>query len=609
MSTKSPAGVDRKYGWLTRVRTAGFGRVGVRSFIAALVGATMLVAFAGANAYAAGFVPSFGAASPYAILAATAGANAGLSNVTGDLGLASSASTSAGASASSGSSGLLGGRLLSGAGTLAGSLLGAVSGATITNDAAASVAESAAAAAYQAISSEAPTRLLSGGVLSGATLTPGVYAVTGSLDVVGRLLLDAGGDRNAAFIFQIPSDLTTAPGAQILLGAGAQASNVVWRVGDAADLGTSTSLAGTILSNGSITLGSGSKLVGRALSMAGAVKLNNDSIALPLVSAAVSAAGKVGAVASSVAVPRATVRLPHHVNAATPSTAISAGVTLPLSSLHGLGVPAPALPSVPAIGSLASGASGIPAGLGLPFIPLQGIGVPALAVPTLGLPTVPLAALGLPAANLPTTTSPTAPLSAVPPLALPFIPLQGIGVPALAVPTLGLPTVPFSALGLLPANLPTTTSPTAPSNATPATLPLSLGGISLPQLLSPTASTLPSGVLPQITLPSVTLPSITSRGLALPKLSVTPSASSDTGKLVRPRVKESSTGHSTSGPHAKSTSGTAPASSSTIPVGAPQTGLGDMIGPNLETLLALSALLLAVCAGTLAVRTRRMQRG
>jgi hypothetical protein len=642
MVTKSLLAKDRKSNGSHK--GAHFVRVATRSIIAALLGATMLVAFAGTGAYAVGIIPTLGAASPYVILGAASSASAGLSNVTGDLGLTSSTST--GASASSVSSGLLGTGLLSSGGLLAGSLLGGVSGATTTNNSAAALAEGAAAQAYQVIDGESPTHALSGGVVRSVMLSPGIYAVAGSLQLAGRVVLDARGDSGADFIFQIPSDLTTSRGAQIVLGAGAEASNVVWQVGGGADLAPATSFAGTILSKGSITLGSGSKLVGRALSLAGAVNLTDDSNALPLVGAVVSAAGSAASAGASVAVPTTLVRATNGVSEATPSIGTGARISLPLSSVHGLDLSTPNLSKIPGAGSSILGAGGVPTGLSvaLPFIPLQGIGVPALAVPTLGVPTIPIANLGLPGTDAPTAL-PSASLSAAPAVGLPFIPLQGIGVPALAVPTLGVPTIPIASLGLPAVGVPTATLPNVTSAAVPSlplsgiplpaltlpssvpssvtlpgvsapasapglsTLPLPLSGISLPQLTSPSALT-PSGTpLPQLALPALTLPSISSGSLRLPALSVTPSTSIGSGKIVHPRVKESSSAHSSAAPHAKSSASSAPASSTTIPVGAPQTGFGGMAGSDPQLLVVFGALLLALCAGSLAIRSRRIQHG
>ena len=263
-------------------RAGGTRRVGRRSLLTTFLSVATLVSFASANAYAASFVPSLGAAAPYAFWELRPEATL-VSKITGDLGISSSTSTSAGAAASSGASGsgLLGDGLLSGVGTLAGSLLGSVTGATNVSHTAATAAESAAASAYRSISNETPTHLIPGSVLKDATLAPGVYAVPGTLEVVGRLLLNAHGAANPDFIFQIPSNLATASRTQVLLGAGVRASNVLWQVGGASALSPGTSFAGTILSNGPITLRTGSSLIGRALSLTSGVNLDSDSISVP----------------------------------------------------------------------------------------------------------------------------------------------------------------------------------------------------------------------------------------------------------------------------------------------------------------------------------------
>lgn len=307
-------------------RRASAGRLAKRSLLATALSVATLVAFTSDAAFAACFMPSLDAASPYAILAATAGTSTGLSGVTGDLGLASSASAP---SSTAMSSGLLGTGLLSGVSGLAGSLLAGVTGSTNVNDAAASVAESAASAAFRAAAGEAATKTISGGALEDATLTPGVYAVSGSLELAGRLLLDARGDKYGAFIFQIPGDLTTAPAARLVLDAGARASDVLWQVGGSTDLASATSFVGTILSTQSITLGSGSKLVGRACSLSGPVNLENDIVALPPVLASAAAAGA--------ALPGVT-GVGANTSSTSPSSASSSNA-LPLASLPSLLTP------------------------------------------------------------------------------------------------------------------------------------------------------------------------------------------------------------------------------------------------------------------------------
>src|SRR3954462_10530420 len=62
--------------------------------------------------------------------------------------------------------------------------------------------------------------------LGGRTLAPGLYKSTGTLKVTGNLTLDAQGDPNAVYIFQVASTLTTASGSKVILSGGTKAANV-----------------------------------------------------------------------------------------------------------------------------------------------------------------------------------------------------------------------------------------------------------------------------------------------------------------------------------------------------------------------------------------------
>ena len=101
--------------------------------------------------------------------------------------------------------------------------------------------------------------------LGGRTLAPGLYKSTGTLALTGTVTLDAQGDVNGVWIFQVASSLDTATGSQVVLSGGAKASNVFWQVGTSATLGTTTAFKGTIMANQSITLANGATLDGRAL--------------------------------------------------------------------------------------------------------------------------------------------------------------------------------------------------------------------------------------------------------------------------------------------------------------------------------------------------------
>jgi hypothetical protein len=120
------------------------------------------------------------------------------------------------------------------------------------------------------------------GNLGGMTLMPGLYTSTSSLEITsGDLTLDAQGDVDAVFIFQMASTLTTTQGRQVILAGGANAANVLWQVGSSATLGTTSAFKGTIMADQTITLNSGATLDGRALARIGAVSMDANPITRP----------------------------------------------------------------------------------------------------------------------------------------------------------------------------------------------------------------------------------------------------------------------------------------------------------------------------------------
>ena len=119
------------------------------------------------------------------------------------------------------------------------------------------------------------------GDLIGRTFAPGVYHSDAALAQTGRLTLDAAGDPDATFVFQVDAALNTAAGSSLVLINGARASNVIWQVDGAAGLGANSTFAGTILASGAITLGNSSTLLGRALAK-GAVTLASNTIRFSL---------------------------------------------------------------------------------------------------------------------------------------------------------------------------------------------------------------------------------------------------------------------------------------------------------------------------------------
>ena len=198
---------------------------------------------------------SLGVAQDFAVLAGSAVTNTGASALVGDLGVSPGTAVT-------------------------GLPPGLLTGGTIhAADAVALQAQTDLTTAYNVLAGEPAQADLTGRDLGGMTLLPGVYHFSSSAQLTGTLTLDAQGDPNARFDFQIGSTLTTASHAKILLTNGADACNVYWQVGSSATLGTGTTFQGNILALTSITLNTGADIVsGRALARNGAVSLDSDSV-------------------------------------------------------------------------------------------------------------------------------------------------------------------------------------------------------------------------------------------------------------------------------------------------------------------------------------------
>lgn len=155
-----------------------------------------------------------------------------------------------------------------------------ISGVFHPGDFVSQAAQSALALAFNDAMSRPGAVTLTGDI-GGQRLLPGVYSSASSLAITGQLILDAQGDPNAVWIFQIGSTLTTATNnSAVVLVGGAQANNVFWIVGSSATLGTNTQFAGNILAKASITITNGVSLNGRALAETGAVTLDTDSVVM-----------------------------------------------------------------------------------------------------------------------------------------------------------------------------------------------------------------------------------------------------------------------------------------------------------------------------------------
>jgi len=196
-----------------------------------------------------------GTAGSFAVLAGAGVTNTGPTTINGDLGTFPTTSISGAASMT-------------------------ITGTNHGGDAVTQGAKTDLVTAYNTAAGEGPTTAVPAD-LGGQTLTPGIYNSASSLGLTGALTLNGGGNPNALFVFQAGSTLTTASASSVVLTNGAQACNVFWQVGSSATLGTGSSFRGTILALTSISVTTGTTIVGRALARNGAVTLDTDTITTP----------------------------------------------------------------------------------------------------------------------------------------------------------------------------------------------------------------------------------------------------------------------------------------------------------------------------------------
>ena len=220
------------------------GTIALAASLAAVTAATTIGAPASVG---------LGTATSFAVLAGQTITNAGPTKITGDIGLHPGSAVTGFSSVT-------------------------YVGALHLADGVALQAKNALVTAYNDAAGRTPATTVAA-ELGGQALTAGVYdSAAGTFGVTGTLTLDAEGDSQAVFIFQMASTLITAPGSSVALINGASACNVYWQVGSSATLDTTTSFKGTIMALTSIALKTGATLQGRALARNGEVTLDTNVI-------------------------------------------------------------------------------------------------------------------------------------------------------------------------------------------------------------------------------------------------------------------------------------------------------------------------------------------
>jgi hypothetical protein len=174
-------------------------------------------------------------------------------------------------------------------GTSDGLLPAQVNGTIHLNDAIAHQADVDLLTGFNYYKGLPPGVTITGGADLGALyplgMPPGTYTSGSTMIVATNLVLDAKGDANAVWVFQIGSSLTTnTPLGSISLVNGAQAKNIFWVPSASATIGVGTTFYGTVLAGVSITGQTGAVINGRLLAGAvgpGTVALDTNTVNVP----------------------------------------------------------------------------------------------------------------------------------------------------------------------------------------------------------------------------------------------------------------------------------------------------------------------------------------
>ncbi len=206
--------------------------------------------------YLSAQAPNLGVASEFVLFSSNGAVlNTGLSKITGNVGTNNGSSTA----------------------------FGNVNGVMHDADLVSAACASDLLIAYNQLNDAIPTFFPSTLLGNGDTLETGVFAISGATTLNSNLVLDAKGNPNALFIFQIAGPLSTATGSSIQLINGALACNVFWKVEGMISMASHTKMKGTLIANNAaIEMNSNDSLEGRAFTTTGSITINNVAINNPI---------------------------------------------------------------------------------------------------------------------------------------------------------------------------------------------------------------------------------------------------------------------------------------------------------------------------------------
>jgi Ice-binding-like len=119
---------------------------------------------------------------------------------------------------------------------------------------------------------------LGAGIIGGMTLAPATYKWSTAVLIPTSITLSGGPDD--VWIFQVAQGVIQASAARVILIGGARAKNIFWQVAGAVEVGSAAHTEGVILSQSSITLGTGASATSRLLAQS-TVSLDANAVTQP----------------------------------------------------------------------------------------------------------------------------------------------------------------------------------------------------------------------------------------------------------------------------------------------------------------------------------------